>query len=269
MSDGRLTRRIFGLDFSGAKEAGRSIWLCEGRSTAAGFQVKSCRPAAELPGSGIDRARSLAALRDFIAGNPDAIFGCDFPFGLPRELITAASWGDFLAGFDHADADGFREHCRRRSHGREPRRATDRVSRTPWCAFNIRLYRQSFYGISGLLRPLVTLQKAAVLPMQRPRRDRAWMIETCPASTLKHLRWRGSYKGAALGSQRRAILALLREKCGLLALAPALEERVLENAGGDALDSIIAALATAAALAQIDSGEGCGDPLEGCVYFRI
>ena len=39
--------------------------------------------------------------------------------------------------------------------------------------------------------------------------------------------------------------------------------------GGDALDSIIAALATARALGDIDVGDGGGDELEGRVYFRL
>jgi len=95
------------------------------------------------------------------------------------------------------------------------------------------------------------------------------MIETCPASTLKHLRWRGSYKGAGLQPQRQSILALLRDKAGLRALPASIEHTVLENAGGDALDSIIAGLATAAALARIEAGESGGDRLEGRVYFKI
>jgi hypothetical protein len=64
-------------------------------------------------------------------------------------------------------------------------------------------------------------------------------------------------------------LALLRDQAGLQALPSSIERIVLENAGGDALDSIIAALATAAALAQIDAGDRSGDRLEGRVYFRV
>jgi hypothetical protein len=264
-----VTRRIFGLDFSGAKKAGRLIWLAEGRQSGRGFHILTCMPAAELPGGAADRERALAALRNFIASTSDAIFGCDFPFSLPNALLRAKTWPDFLARFDHASAEAFRKHCCNLTGGKEPKRKTDEESKTPWSAFNVRLHHQTYHGLAGLLRPLVRQDMANVLPMQKPRQGRAWIIETCPASTLKYLHWRGSYKSTGLGSQRQAILALLRDQAGLQALPSSIERIVLENAGGDALDSIIAALATAAALAQIDAGDRSGDQLEGRVYFRV
>ena len=48
-----------------------------------------------------------------------------------------------------------------------------------------------------------------------------------------------------------------------------MERTVLDNKGGDALDSIIAALASAHVLHEIEAGISGGDPLEGRVYFRI
>ena len=90
-----------------------------------GLEILSCCPISALPGSAVDRTTALAALRSFIAGMPDAIIGCDFPFSLPRNHIGAASWPDFIDGFRHADALTFYEHCRRASGGKEPKRATD------------------------------------------------------------------------------------------------------------------------------------------------
>ena len=262
-------RRIFGLDFSGATDAGRRAWLAEGRPTPAGLEILSCQPIAELPGGAIERTRALAALRVFIAATPDGIFGCDFPFSLPRAHIETASWTDFIGDFFHADALAFYTHCRRISGGREPKRATDRESKTPWCAFNIRLYRQSYHGMAELLRPLVIGREALVLPMQAPARGRPWLIETCPASALKHLGWRGSYKGAGFKDARRQILRRLSATQLLARLPRSLQERVVEDMGGDALDSIIAALATARVLSDIDAGDNGGDELEGRVYFRL
>jgi hypothetical protein len=264
-----LGRRIFGLDFSGAVDAGRHAWLAEGRPSPRGLEILSCRPIADLPGGAIDRATALAALRAFIADSPDIILGCDFPFSLPRAHIETASWTEFIDGFRHNDALAFYEHCRRLSGGREPKRTTDVESKTPWCAFNIRLYRQSYHGMAELLRPLVIEGRALVLPMQPPTPGRAWLIETCPASALKHFGWRGSYKGAAFSTTRRRILRRLTE-AGLLAPLPrSIQSRVAENAGGDALDTIIAALATAQALGDIDAGRGAGDELEGRVYYYL
>jgi hypothetical protein len=264
-----LGRRIFGLDFSGAVDAGRRAWLAEGSPSGDGLEILSCRPVSALPGGAIDRATALAALRGFIAGSPDVIIGCDFPFSLPRAHIEAASWPEFIDGFRHADALAFYEHCRRASGGKEPKRATDVESKTPWCAFNIRLYRQSYHGMAELLRPLVVEGKALVLPMQMPAAGLPWLIETCPASALRHFGWRGSYKGAGLADQRRRILGGLTEARLLRPLRPSLQKRVIDDSGGDALDSMIAAMATSQALADIAAGRGVGDVLEGRVYYCL
>ena len=269
LSHSSAARRIFGLDFSGARDAGRHAWLAEGRPSPAGLEILSCRPIAELPGSAVERTSALAALRAYIAATPDGIFGCDFPFSLPRAHIEASSWADFIGGFLHADALAFYTHCRRISGGREPKRAIDVESKTPWCAFNIRLYRQSYHGMAELLRPLVIGREALVLPMQAPARELPWLIETCPASALKHLGWRGGYKGAGFKDARRQILQRLSAAQLLARLPRSLQERVVEDMGGDALDSIIAALATARALGDIDAGDSGGDVLEGRVYFRL
>src|SRR5262249_56357853 len=90
---------------------------------------------------------------------------------------------------------------------------------------------------------------AVVLPMERPQGALPWVIETCPASTLKHADLYPSYKGRGDDARaaRVAILhGLVRRKL-LAPLPPALRRLSIENAGGDALDSIIAAAATAPA----------------------
>jgi hypothetical protein len=257
------------VDFSGAADAGRRIWIAEGEPSSRGLHILSCQPAEELPGGARERGPALSALVQFITEQGNAIFGCDFPFALPREIARAKTWDSFIAGFDHVDAPAFRDSYRRVSPGCEPKRQTDRDARTPWCAFNLRLYHQTYWGLAGLLRPLVGKGAAAVLPMQEPVAGRAWMIETCPASVLKNLAWRGSYKQAALGDQRRAILQLLQSKGHLAYLAGKLADRILADAGGDALDSVIAVLATARALSDIAADRGSGDRIEGRVYFAL
>ena len=201
------SRRIFGLDFSGAVDAGRRAWLAEGRPSRDGLEILSCRPIAALPGGAIDRATALAALRDFITGMPDAIIGCDFPFSLPRGHIEAASWPDFIDGFRHADALAFREHCRRSSGGKEPKRATDVESKTPWCAFNIRLYRQSYHGMAELLRPLVTEGKASVLPMQSAGRGPALAHRDLPGLGAPAFRLARQLQGGGAGRPAAAHIA--------------------------------------------------------------
>ena len=263
-----MARRIFGIDFSGAARAGNLIWLAEAKQTSKGLSITSCRRAADLPGGTASRDAALAALRTFIAATPDAIFGCDFPFSLPRKLIKEPNWEAFLDGFIHRDADAFRQHCRGQTNGAEPKRETDKQSGTPWCAFNIRLCHQTFHGLSQLLRPLVAGGHAVVLPMQQPRTDRPWLIETCPASLLISIEHRPPYKGRKQRDVRSALVSELIQRGLFRELPPEIHHTVIDNAGGDALDSILAAVATAAALAEIGAGRGGGDPLEGRVYFK-
>jgi hypothetical protein len=72
------------------------------------------------------------------------------------------------------------------------------------------------------------------------------VIETCPASTLKQAGLYPSYKGrsdAARAAREQIVTGLVRR--GLLApLARPLRRLAIENRGGDALDSIVAAAAT-------------------------
>jgi hypothetical protein len=48
-----------------------------------------------------------------------------------------------------------------------------------------------------------------------------------------------------------------------------LQKLVIDDPGSDALDSIIAALATSQALGDLAAGRGDGDVLEGRVYYCL
>lgn len=123
--------------------------------------------------------------------------------------------------------------------------------------------------MAGLLRPLVVEAKALVLPMQAPAPGLPWLIETCPASALRYFGWRGSYKGAGLGDRREEILRRLMEARLLRPPPPTLRKLLVEDPGGDALDSVIAALATSRALGDILVQSGKCDAPEGRVYFHM
>jgi hypothetical protein len=47
------------------------------------------------------------------------------------------------------------------------------------------LFRQTCFGIRSVLAPLVRDGLVSVVPMQRPAADKPWLLEICPASTLK------------------------------------------------------------------------------------
>jgi len=269
-----MAERVIGIDFSGAEKAGDAIWIAEGRIEGERVRIESCGPASAIADSGPERARCLPALVAFIAGQESAVIGCDFPFSLPAAMIDAGTWRAFALelGDRFACADDFLADCRRRANGREIRRACDRESRVPFAAYNLRIYRQTYHGIRDVLAPLLRNGGAVVLPMQRPRPDRPWVIETCPASTLKHAGLYPSYKGrgdAARAARRQIVNGLIRR--GLLApFSRSLRRLAIENRGGDALDSIVAAAATGRALlagAFTDMIPSRCERVEGRVYF--
>jgi len=245
------TRRIFGVDFSGAADTARRLWIAEGRIKHGRLSITDCAPIGRWAGQRAARAECHASFLDLIAASPDAVFGCDFPFALPEFLMRGQSWiqlaGEFGRRFPLPE--DFREHCRTVANGTERRRVCDREARVPFAAYNLRIYRQTFYGLRDVLAAAVARNAAAVIPMQDYAADRAWIIEACPASTLKALNIYRPYKGAEkrLREQRRRILDHL-EECGLIAsIDPSLRRTLLADEGGDALDSVIAAAATARA----------------------
>ena len=242
----RKPRQLFGIDFSGMVNAGKKIWIARGSVEDGSLLVEDCRPGETLPGSGPERDRCLAALRSVVAGHPDGLFGFDFPFGIPRSLVPDPSWDAFITRFPerYRSADEFRACCRAATPGMELKRTTDRHTRVPFAAYNVRLYRQTFYGIHDVLHPLVRDGVVCVLPMQEAAPDRAWLIEICPASTLKREGLYLPYKGktAQHREARRRILAGL-EGGAMAILTAGLRSTVLDDAEGDALDSVVAAFA--------------------------
>lgn len=246
--------RIYGVDFSAAKDAGRRIWIARGVVGGDTLRIERCEPAGRLLGSGKGRDASLSALRTFVAGSGSCAFGFDFPFGLPRALVRQEDWERFVISFpdDYASAEAFRRACREAANGRELKRVTDEEAQTPFSPYNLRLFRQTYHGIRDLLHPWVRDRWACVLPMQDAVAGRPWALEICPASTLK-ARWEElyvPYKGAT--DEHRAARARILERLeapGAVSIPDSrVRARVLDDDGGDALDGVIAAFATFEAL---------------------
>jgi len=241
-------RVVHGVDFSGAKDAGKKIWIARGIIQADVLLITECSKAEDKLGSGRGRDQSLKALREFISKQKDSIFGLDFPFGIPKSLVKEESWKKFVSSFEdiYTTPEEFRRLCQSLSEGKELKRFTDIEAKTPFSPYNLRLYRQTYFGIRDVLGPLIRNDKICALPMQKPLPDRAWVIEICPASTLRRENLSFPYKGRG-DIKRTARVRILEgiEKTGVLKITKsALSSKILENRGGDALDSVIAAFAT-------------------------
>jgi hypothetical protein len=244
--------RLFGIDFSGAAEAGNKIWISTGLRQGSQLVIVECASiATKFSCTVLDE--SLASLRNFILDkdNRESVLGLDFPFGLPKSVLEDDNWEDFLLNFPDNFSDGdpeeFRRVCLALSDNIEHKRLTDRLSRSPFCPYNLRIYKQTFHGISNLLVPLVGEGQAWTPPMQTPIDGLPSLLEICPASTLKEMKLYLPYKRNkktsvdSRKSNRRTILAEIR-KSGVQ-ISKDMADEVVDDDQGDALDSIIAIFA--------------------------
>jgi hypothetical protein len=264
-----MPKTFFGIDFSGARDAGARTWIASARLNARKIQLLNVFPASSLPAGNIERALTMRALQQFITSEPEGVFGLDFPFSIHASQMAQPSWLDFAQTFQQRfpNADAF--YKSNGGAGNELRRQSDSAARTPFAPTNLRIYRQTFYGIRDLLAPLTISQRATVFPMQIPQSGLPVLIEVCPAVTLRRLNLRlNGYKGTTefARSQRiRIVDGLLKAN---LVLNHEQMELVIANTGGDALDSVIAAFASAqawesGALARSYSSVEC---IEGVVF---
>jgi hypothetical protein len=256
---------IYGVDFSGAKLAGRNTWVArlEPRERGSGlppYELTDLAPLEGLCGTA-ERAASLAHLVRMITSSEQALWAMDFPFGLPVELMDpGARWPEqfaFLQAWGEDDY-GVGLECLRRAKalgGRNHiRRLTDAEEKAPFGPYHYRIIYQTFYGMRDVLGPLRRHRRTAILPFhyRRLTAARRVLVEACPASTLKRLRLpHQNYKqpqGGRLSAKRlrtrRMILAGMAEYVGI---SGAHRRAIMRNGGGDALDALIAAVGAARA----------------------
>src|SRR5215831_13485021 len=87
---------IFGVDFSGARLAGRNIWLARleplGKRRQAPYRLADLTCLEKLCGTA-ERGAVLTHLVQRIADSEQALWALDFPFGLPIEVMgPCARW---------------------------------------------------------------------------------------------------------------------------------------------------------------------------------
>lgn len=261
-----------GVDFSGARDAGRRIWIARGRADGDRLVIDGVAPATDLPGGGLAPEAAWPALRAAIAGARGALIALDMPFGLPLAVVAETDWGGFVAAFAarHAGADEFRAAMCAFGLG-EAKRRTDVETKTPFGGWNVRMYRQTYAALAHVLAPLVAADAVRCAPMQPPAPGKPVLIEVCPASTLKHAGLYFPYKrrGAEGAAARAAILDGLAARGAVAPLPAGLRAVVQADPGGDALDAVIAA--ASAFKARDDAGlatpRDAREAIEGRVFY--
>ena len=139
-------RAILGVDYSGAKVAGRTAWLADCRPARGGrLRLVALDPLGKLAGAD-GRAAVNAELVARIRASREALWALNFPFGLPAEALPAdesswpaqfrhlETWGELayecgVACVNRAVAAGHRMHVRR---------LTDCRHRTPFDSYHYR-----------------------------------------------------------------------------------------------------------------------------------
>jgi hypothetical protein len=125
---------------------------------------------------------------------------------------------------------------------REPKRACDRALATPLAPMNLRVFKQTFTVITEILLPLAR-EGIAIEPVSMPANPeslRVRVVESCPASVLRHRGW--PYKGYKGGGEpprvvREEIVRLLRQEGLEIASQTAVE--AIHDVEGDLLDALI------------------------------
>lgn len=245
--DSPLNRRIHGIDFSGAQDAAERIWIASGDIEDERLEIKKCRPAAEEFETS-ERDETLNELRKFIAGCDRAVFGLDFSFGVPSTVTEDEDWFDVVRSISERDSPrgmqkSYSETARDSdADGVHLKRATDEETeaRSP---YGFITFRQTYYGVKHVLKPLLGEESVSVLPMQERDSNRPWVLEVYPASTLRDMDSTDSgYKEQTVESRstRTRIVQDLAEAGVDLTNEAAQHAQYID----DALDSLVAAFAT-------------------------
>jgi hypothetical protein len=265
---------IFGIDFSGAIDAGKHIWIAEGTVADSCLNITDCRSASDFLKVSPARDVTFPALVEFIASLYDAALGFDFPFGLPASMVDEDSWSVFVAAFPsrYPTLAHFDHDCHAASGGKEWKRLCDVETRAPFSPYNRRVISQTYYGIRDLLHPLLKAGQASVLPIHHVAGNVPWLLEVCPAGALKVAGlYKPPYKGRTPShyDARLRILKSLENDGSVRVVSRALRDTILSNAPGDALDSVVAAAVTVRIIGNPDCIEAkSGEPynVEGCIY---
>lgn len=253
--------RFIGVDWSGALRAGRKIWA------AAICCTEEKPPKVEFvkrPFTGLDAGGVASKFADWLESESFVAAGLDFCFGVSESHLVSGLPRTGPAALGRWIADRYRTPQDFKSAlGREDKRATDRNCGSPFAPTNLRMFRQTYWGLLALADV-----KLPILPWGDSS-DGAVIIEILPAQVAKTLcrdcRYKGRSSAARLGRQR-----LLKEVIDTLGITISANDadRMVNDADGDALDSVLAAIAAAAAKESGYAGVPADSALtvEGWIY---
>ena len=240
---------IFGVDFTSAPRSRKPITVARGRLAGGAFALEAIEPLVDWP-----------AFERLLAAPGPWIGGFDFPFGLPREAVVDLGWPqDWPALVAHCAMLGrvplraaFDTYRTGRPAGRKyPHRATDLPagSHSPIKLVNPPVALMFLEGAPRLARAGVTIPG---LVAGDPRRV---AVEAYPGLAARAIT-RASYKADEARKQtperrlaRAAIVSRLTRDGGPFGFAVhstrSLQRSLVDDATGDRLDAVLAAMQAA------------------------
>jgi hypothetical protein len=139
------------------------------------------------------------------------------------------------------------------------RRLTDTEEKAPFDPYHYRIIYQTFYGMRDVLGPLLRHRRTAILPFHYRRLPaaRRVLVEACPASTLKrlglpHQNYKQPQGGRLTAKRRRTRREIVDGLVRDVMISGAHRRVIMGDAGGDALDALVAAVGGARAWQAAD-----------------
>ena len=270
---------VYGLDFTSRPSRLKAI-------TCAKCQLDGDRLVVDY----LQRLESLDAFDAFLDSPGPWIAGIDFPFGQPRRLVEnlnwPGSWAGYVAHVASLSREGFRgvleDYKRDRAEGdREHLRLVDHLTgaQSPSKLFGVPVALMFYEGAPRLLR-----SPASVIPV-RPTADDRIVVEAYPAVVARALVGKDRYKptergdvqAIAWGARNRIVQKLsdgslfpgyrLR-----VDLSKSLGRACIDDAAGDSLDAVLAAVQAAWSWVRRDGNYGVPqdcDRVEGWIVDPV
>lgn len=245
-----------GIDFSGAREPLDNLWAAVGEERGSKLHVVSLQPLAFRA----DAAELIVSPR----GEGRGLWGCDFPFGLPRAASVIAGCRTWIECIQWLAERDLKEVTETLSATRKLRRTCDEtIAAMP--PLDLRVAAQTVCGARFLFE-LTRDHAAAVLP-QAPRGNApATLIEVYPSGTAKDIGIKGGRRPKRAG-EAAARAAALRQYVSFDHPSMESTAATLE----DARDAVLACLTAYLVRDDLDQPRRTGaDPalaaLEGWIY---
>lgn len=223
-----------GVDWSGAQNAGQKIWVATVQWCPETLPtvLSIVRPFQQMTPHEV--AKHFASWLSKLKFN---VVGLDFCFGVlkPQQISgmpngSAAVVGAFVRE-NYATPDAFRE-----AFAPESKRITDRLRNSPFAPTNLRMYKQVYWGLRSLAGV-----SSPILPWTAARDG--LVVEILPALLARCLAPGQQYKGttAEACEGRKEIVTSLCEGL-MLQITPELKKQMVDDAEGDMIDAVLAAL---------------------------